>query len=446
MNLKLKAELFRLKYLCFNPAAFSAYNKLQKNQYLSTDEWETLRQSKTKKLVKAAFKCTRFYRKHYASAGFEIGDVEQPDFFHNLPIVTKKHLRDSFDEFINVYEKQYLSTSTTGGSTGVPVKCGYDKRYPTEALSWRTLSWWGLHPWDDGGYVWRNPRTTRRSQLINQALWWPTKKIRLDASSMTAKSITDFIKLWNKIQPPQLQGYVGAVVELAQYIESNNIKFHKPRVVWVTSAPLSSVQRGILERVFDAPVYDQYGCCEVSWIAAQCEQKDGLHVNTERVGLEFVDDNNFTVSKGEWGRTLVTRYDDFVFPLIRYEVGDTGRFLKNTCACGRTLPLIDQVKGRTTDTIRLPSGRILSGDYLTTIFDAYPDAVQSFRLSQRKYDSILVEYVHVAEHNLKHQRNIKQAEKTLRNKVNHEVSIVFQPVSTIAHDRGKLRFVISEKQ
>jgi phenylacetate-CoA ligase len=206
------------------------------------------------------------------------------------------------------------------------------------------------------------------------------------------------------------------------------------------------VQRHLLERVFEAPVYDHYGCCELPWIAAQCERKGGLHVNAERVGVEFVAENNYAVQQGEWGSALITRYDDFVFPLIRYQLGDTGRFLKETCSCGRTLPLIDQVKGRTTDMIRLPSGRILSGDYLTTIFDAYPDAVQGFRVIQRKDDSILVEYVPGLGPNQENQRNIQRAEMALKDKVKQEVPLVFQPVSEIAHDRGKLRFVISEKQ
>jgi hypothetical protein len=49
----------------------------------------------------------------------------------------------------------------------------------------------------------------------------------------------------------------------------------------------------------------------------------------------------------------------------------------------------------------------LSGDYLTTIFDAYPDAVQSFRVIQRKDDSILVEYV--PGHNQEYQCVVKKA-------------------------------------
>jgi phenylacetate-CoA ligase len=260
---------------------------------------------------------------------------------------------------------------------------------------------------------------------------------------MTAESILAFVLEWNRIPPPQLQGYVGAVVELALFIESKHIEFYPPRVVWVTSAPISAVQRALLERVFCAPVYDQYGCCEVPHIAAQCECRGGLHVNTERVCVEFVDEYGRWLRTGEWGRMLLTRYDDGVFPLIRYEVGDTGRYLRETCLCGRTLPLIDQVKGRLTDMIRLPSGRVLSGDYLTTLFDTWPDAVRGFRVVQRKDFSITIEYVASGCKSIGYVADV--VKKILEEKVGHEVPVLFEKVDSIPHDRGKLRFVIREE-
>jgi phenylacetate-CoA ligase len=259
---------------------------------------------------------------------------------------------------------------------------------------------------------------------------------------MSKESMLSFVRDWNRVKPPQLQGYVGAMVELAQFVDDSNIEFNKPEVVWVTSAPLSKVQRSLLERVFRAPVYDQYGCCELPWIAAQCEVKQYLHVNAEIVGLEFVDDNNKEVKSGEWGRLLLTRFYDLTFPIIRYEVGDNGRFVNFRCSCDRTLPLIDSIKGRTTDTIRLPSGRILSGDYLTTIFDDFPSAVSSFQVVQKRDSSLVVRYVASEPDSI--DNVISKIKKTLEGKVNSEVSVSFKRVNEIRHERGKLRFVVKE--
>lgn len=439
---KIKSKIFNLRYSCFKPSVFVLLNQIKQTQFWSDEEWREWHVKKQKELVLAAFRKTKFYAKFYTDAGFQEGDVEQNNFLTKLPILRRQNLRENFEEIVNLSSRGRLGVSTTGGSTGVPVKCGYDRYFPYEAFAWRTQEWWGLLPSDDGAYVWRNPYKNAKSKLLNQVLWWPTRKIRLDASSMTLRSMSAFIKTWNQIKPPQLQGYVGAVEELALFIEKNELFFHPPRAVWVTSSPLSSIQRMTMERVYKAPVYDQYGSCELPWIAAQCEKKSGLHVNAEKVWLEHVNYADQEVPLGTWGRTLITRYDDFVFPLIRYEIGDSGRFLKEPCPCGRTLPLIDNVKGRTTDIIRLPSGRILSGDYLTTIFDAYPDVVRGFRVIQRKDSSLVIEYIPTNMSEVSHViQNIKE---TLDEKVCLEVPVLFQKVNSISHDRGKLRFVTRE--
>lgn len=438
-----KSNLFKIKYRLYRGNAFTLLKDLKKSQFWSEDQWQAYRNKQQKLLVKLAFEHTRFYAKFYSAAGFQAGDIEQECFFEKLPILTKTHLRESFEDIVNPDLRGNLGVSTTGGSTGVPVKCGYNKSLPIEAYGWRSLEWWGLNSWDDGAYVWRNPRANRLSaQFINQMLWWPTRKIRFDASAMTPQSMDLFIREWNKFKPPQLQGYVGAVVELAQYIENNRISVNSPKVVWVTSAPLLATQRLLVERVFNAPVYDQYGCCELPWIAAQCEKKQGLHVNDERVFMEFVDEANFSAQKGNWGRTLLTRLDDYSFPLIRYEVGDTGRYLESTCSCGRTLSLIDQVKGRITDIIRLPSGRVLSGEYLTTIFDDYPDAVSAFRVTQKRDGALHIEYVPVREKSL--DSIIANVKAVIQKKVDGEVPVSLMEVQSIPHDRGKLRFVVRE--
>lgn len=50
-------------------------------------------------------------------------------------------------------------------------------------------------------------------------------------------------------------------------------------------------------------------------------------------------------------------------PLIRYENGDRGRRLKGQCPCGRTLPMIDSVKGRESGSFVLPSGKTINGEF-----------------------------------------------------------------------------------
>jgi len=63
-------------------------------------------------------------------------------------------------------------------------------------------------------------------------------------------------------------------------------------------------------------------------------------------------------------------------------MGIWARALTHECSCGVKLPLMDKVRGRTSDLIRLPNGKSLSGEYMTTIFDDFPEAIRQFRVHQ----------------------------------------------------------------
>jgi phenylacetate-CoA ligase len=160
--------------------------------------------------------------------------------------------------------------------------------------------------------------------------------------------------------------------------------------------------------------------------------------------VEFVDDANLPVSIGEQGRILVTDLENHLFPLIRYENGDRGRLLRESCPCGISLPLMDKVAGRVSDTIVLPDGTLIAGDYLNAIFDPFPDAVKKFQIRQKRDRSIQVLYV-PAEENAALRKALASVEVELSKRTRGQVSLVFQALEEIPNDRGKLRFIISER-
>lgn len=437
----MKRLLFISKWKRFHPSAFSKFMALRAGEHVPVEELMLRQEQARQQLVRAAFTHTEFYRQHYESAGFGLGDIGKPGWFEQLPPVTKDHLREHFEEMTDPAQSQYRRISTTGGSTGVPTKTGYDGRVAEEVYSWRLQEWFGVNPWDDHAYVWRETRTSWKQRFINKALWWPTRHLKLDASFMTEELIRVFLRRYNRIRPALLQGYVGAISQLAQYVVDNNFDVWSPKFVWVTSAPLAPVQRKLIMDAFHAPVCDQYGSCEIRWIAQQCSECKGLHVNVEHVHLEYVDEANHPVPTGTYGRTLLTNLEDTVFPLIRYENGDRGRWFAEQCPCGRTLPVIDAVKGRESESFVLPSGKTINGEFLTTIFDATPELVRGFRVIQHKDLSITVECVPSSKECI---ACIEAVISRFSNRIGGEVPVRCNIVHEIMHDRGKLRFVVSE--
>ncbi len=436
----IKALAYKVKWGIFHPGAESFYLNILENERKSVDELFAIQESLRQKIVLKAFQGSRFYRKHYGNEGFDIVDIGKNCWFEKLPVVTKADLRNHFDEFINPAERQFLKVSTTGGSTGEPTKTGYDGRIPEEIYSWRLQNRFGVHPWDDHAYVWRDTRKSRFAKLKNAAMWWPTRHLKLDATFITENAMGAFIVKFNKLKPSMLQGYVGAITQLAQYVLDNQLKVYSPRFVWTTSAPLPQAQRRLISEAFGAPVCDEYGSCELRWIASQCPEGKGLHVNIEHVHIEFVDECNMPVPTGEYGKTLVTNLEDTVFPLIRYENGDRGRWLSGQCSCGRALPVIDSVKGRESENFRLPSGKIINGEYLTTIFDENPALVKGFRVVQHKNLDITIEYEPSGD-----ERQVLEIVDKFRTGINSEVVVTAKRVSAILSDRGKQRYVVREQ-
>ena len=87
----------------------------------------------------------------------------------------------------------------------------------------------------------------------------------------------------------------------------------------------------------------------------QCPDNDHYHIQSESVLLEVLNDDDQPCEPGEIGRVVVTSLHNFATPLIRYEIGDLAE-LGNQCACGRGLPVINQIMGRVRNMLTYPNG------------------------------------------------------------------------------------------
>jgi phenylacetate-CoA ligase len=212
------------------------------------------------------------------------------------------------------------------------------------------------------------------------------------------------------------------------------------QAVWVTSSPLSEPQRQLMQRVFGAPVYDQYGCGEIFWLACECEQQHGLHLMHGHRHVEALDADGQSCGLDMEGELHITDLVNRVFPIIRYANGDRGSLLSAPCACGRALPLLAPVKGRVSDMLRLPGGLRVAGDYLTTLFDHAPEAVEAFQVRQDRTGAVRLCVVPASGADAN--AVIEGVRQTLAGKTGQEVQL--EMVDHIGHERGKTRFIVSE--
>jgi phenylacetate-CoA ligase len=440
----IKSAIFFAKYSIIKPTALHAYRQAIRNQFLSQDELDNLNWHMTRRLLEYAYAKTAFFKKRFDTIGLHPEDIKYPEDFSKVPVLTRKDLKDNFDEMVSKDARaKELRLSTTGGSTGEPIKVYHQKKVVRAAMGWRMLSWWGLGPGNDFASIYRDIRTDWKGYLINALTWWPTRKLLLNAVLMNEPQIISFLKQYNQVKPNLIHGYVGAVDNLSSYILDNNIEVHSPLAIWVTSAPLSKVQERRISKAFGATVYDQYGSCEVYWMAAECPAKKGLHMFHDTKRIEFLDNDNLPCLPGEIGNIAVTDLENFYFPLIRYLNGDRGRGLPGECSCGVKLPLMDKVRGRTTDIIRLPNGSSIAGDYMTTLFDDFPDAVKQFQVHQHADYSLEIRVIpEVGIQNIDDTLTIVR--KRLEKSIAGQTTVTICKTNTILQTSGKLRFVKSD--
>lgn len=437
----LRESAFRLKLAVAKRETRRAYGELVAQQRMPVDELQRLTQRRAASIAVHAVDNSAFYRGLYAAAGLTPEHLRDPDSWSTLPIIDRSVVKANAEAIRSTtVRSRDTRPALTGGSTGEPLRTWNDARVPLQALSWRMYSWWGIRPSDDVVHIGRWAASPR-ARLVTSLSWWPTRVDLVDAGRLDPRVMTDLVGTVNRHRPPLIEGYVGALYELARYVEHHGLDFHPPRALGATAAPLTAEVRAYVEAVLGAPVHDQYRCSEVPWLAGECGERDGLHVFSDMRRIEVVDEAGQPQPPGVVGDLVVTDLANRVFPLIRYRLGDRGALRANPCPCGVTLPLMDPPDGRTVDMIRLPDGTVVAGG-LFSIFSSVPTAVRQFRLHQHADHSIELHVV--AGDSVDAASDIERAADALRDRLGRQVEVRVTLVRDLPYTGGKWKYVSSD--
>jgi len=119
------------------------------------------------------------------------------------------------------------------------------------------------------------------------------------------------------------------------------------RLAIVTGEVRARTLRRELERTFGFQTREIYGTSEVPFVAAECPEGGGMHVDPRFI-VEVLDPHTQRpVPEGERGELVVTDLMKRAQPSIRYRTGDITEGLDGApCPCGRTTPRIGPILGR----------------------------------------------------------------------------------------------------
>lgn len=99
------------------------------------------------------------------------------------------------------------------------------------------------------------------------------------------------------------------------------------------------------------------------------------------------------VAPGEKGELIITDLDNYGMPFIRYRIGDIGVLSDRRCNCGRGLPILEKVEGRTFDIIVGTNGRHFDGHFFSILLRTAIDGIKQFQVVQESKNEINIKIV-----------------------------------------------------
>jgi phenylacetate-CoA ligase len=188
-------------------------------------------------------------------------------------------------------------------------------------------------------------------------------------------------------RPRVVQAYARSAALFARFLRDRGLEPYRPHSLVTSAEVLEPEDRAVLEEVFGCPVFNRYGCREVSVVASECAAHRGLHVMAEGLYVE-VETPAGPAAPGQAGAILVTDLLNGAMPLIRYRIGDVGAWAAGDCPCGRGLPRLAHVAGRSTDFLVGPDGRLVSGVFLATYVVAHRPSLGQVQICQHRAGAV----------------------------------------------------------
>lgn len=371
--------------------------ELEESQWWPRDKILELQNQRLRKLLRHAYDNVPYYRRLFDDRALKPDDIECSEDLVKLPVLTKQLIRNNFDNLMAPgFPAKELIPNCTGGSTGEPLVF-YSTR--DDLYNWGFAAGQRAYRWAGNELgekcLWLREIPTYRStvdKFRGTAARFFERILFLDANEMSAEKLLLFVRKLEGFQPAFIRGYPSAIYLLARAIEKEGKPRLRLKAIITTSEQLYDYQRDLFSKVFQCETYSHYSSWEVHAIATECPEHSGYHIAAENVIVEIVDNAGKPVPAGEEGRILITNLHNYAMPFIRYDMGDLGVSSERTCPCGRGLPLLARLSGRTTDVIINRSGKSIPGialywDFLASL------GVEQFQIVQETYVKVVVKLV-----------------------------------------------------
>lgn len=420
------------------------FNQLEQSQWQDAATLKQQQANRLQSFMLCVYNNVPYYRQLMQQQSLTAADFSQAADLSKLPFLTKQIISDNFTQ-LTANNATNLKRFNTGGSSGQPLifLLGNERVSHDVAEKWRATRWWGVDIGDKEIVAWGSPIELKAQDKVRI---WRDKLFRstlIPAFDMTEQKLLGFLNTIKQIKPKMLFGYPSVYHLLAKTAKQHNIDMSDLgiKVIFVTSERLYPYQRELISEVFAAPVANGYGGRDAGFIAHECPH-GSMHLSYEDIIVEIIDSNGQVLPNGQSGEIVITHLATSEFPFIRYKTGDVGTLSTKLCACGRGLPVLEAIEGRSTDFVMASDGTMMHGLSLIYILRDI-SGIEAFKIEQQSLALTDVQVVW-PQGALPDDINSKII-TGFKARLGQDVQINVQQVDIIAAEKsGKFRYVISK--
>lgn len=417
--------------------------RLERSQWWSAQQLEEWQLARLRALLRHAGAHVPYYRALFSSSGFDPEQVRQLADLARLPMLRKADIASARDSFKSA-RAVGLRPFATGGSSGEPLQFFLGRRRVSHdiAAKWRATRWWGVDIGDREAVLWGSPIELQAQDRLRRLRDALLRTTLLPAFAMSPARLDGYVAQLRRWRPRMLFGYPSALCRIASHAGARDLPLDGlgVKVAFVTAERLYDEQRAQIATAFGCPVANGYGGRDAGFIAHECPE-GGMHITAEDIIVEILDGNGQPLPPGATGDIVVTHLATRDYPFIRYATGDVGALGTQPCACGRGLPLLQRIEGRSTDFLTAVDGTVMHGLALVYIVRELPQ-VRSFKIIQESLLRTRVLLVCVARLDDATRSSIVTG---FQARLGAQVDIVIEEVGEIAAEAsGKYRYVVSK--
>lgn len=436
--MKLREVINRFAHRYFiNSDLYEQLEKYENTQYWSKSDLEAYQLQEFKTLVNYAKSNSPYYTNLLED--LDLNDLKNLDDLNKIPVLEKDALRSNIDAFKPKEPSGFsFKADSTSGSSGKKLIFHREINHHAQAIHMRSRRWMGLGLFPKTYTIWGASWDVQKANksFKNRIKNWLKNSNILSGYNLSDADMNRYLYLMKRKRVVKLVSYPSILYLLAEYAKNNNIKF-SPKVIVTGGERLYDYQREFIESVFDCKVYNLFGSRDIPLISQECEQ-GRIHIMSEQVLVEVQTDEGEIKREGE-GDLIVTHFHNRATPFIRYRNGDRVKLSNDACPCGRQLPLMDEILGRSFEVIEFPNGNRVGGSFWTLVSRSV-NGIDEFEVIQKKNGSIVFRFVS------KNEIDMNQLKANITQHSGQDVELRFERVDEILlGDNGKRNFVKKEK-